>query len=373
MKEKHYSDVIDAAVQCISKFGNDHFITHFILCFGSCRMLSHAKEMTIKEQFLSKIKKYEIRSAILTILGFQRSNVKTKEEVKQRHLRAQKVVDHKVIDVISSEDSDLFYTSLQNPEGQPTAEQSYIFLTQKLSEKELTLLKSRNKNYLDTFSWYRYPSIFDSAMKIIEQSSDPESIYSESIGYRKTIPLMQRFGFFIQSNNKNDGLTSTRDRREWKHRSRETSQKESESNDKNDGMASARDRREREHRSRKNTQKKSESNDKDDGMASTIDRRESEPRSRETSQKKPESDDMDDRTNLAKVRREWQPRSWEIFQMKPPLRSPLFLFQEKNHGSASNWYFTRKQKAEIMNRLTIDEDAGNGVFVFRKSNLPEEA
>ena len=130
------------------------------------------------------MRRYGIRSAILTILEFWRIDLETKEAVKQRHLEARKNQ--------LSEDLELFYTSLQNPDRQPKAEKAYIFSTKKLTEEELTLLENRNREYLNTFLSYRsdrLPANFDDKMKEIKESSDPESIFSYSYGYRETIFL----------------------------------------------------------------------------------------------------------------------------------------------------------------------------------------
>ena len=132
------------------------------------------------------MRRYGIRSAILTILEFWRIDLETKEAVKQRHLEARKNQ--------LSEDLELFYTSLQNPDRQPKAERAYryIFSTKKLTEEELTLLENRNREYLNTFLSYRsdrLPANFDDKMKEIKESSDPESIFSYNYGYRESFCL----------------------------------------------------------------------------------------------------------------------------------------------------------------------------------------
>ena len=144
------------------------------------------------------MRRYGIRSAILTILDFWPVHLKTKEAVIQKYLEVfknqLKKENGKNVSVkrILSQDLELLYNSLQNPERQPKTEYANIFWTQKLTKEELTLLENKNQDYLNTFSRYEsgmHPSYFDGDMKEIEKSSDPESIFSWSCGYRTTIVL----------------------------------------------------------------------------------------------------------------------------------------------------------------------------------------
>ena len=168
-------------------------------------------ERTLKEIFLSKMRGYGIRSATLTILHFRRENLKTKEAVKQRHLTATKnQLEHEMlwkhygqsvfVELLLSEDLELFYTNLQNPERQPKSDQKFVhaclFLTQKLTEEEQTLLENKNRDFLNAFYSYGSDGVphghrydFSIDMKAIEKSSDPESIFSCSCGHRHTIDL----------------------------------------------------------------------------------------------------------------------------------------------------------------------------------------
>ena len=165
-----------------------------------------------------------IRSAILTILNFERYNLISKEAVKQEHLTARKNQLEKAngknvaVRRIISEDLELFYTSLENPAHQPKEEYVDIFLTKQLTEEELTLLENRNRDFLNTF-WMYGPGMscynIDKDMKKIvrpneieafsdtssEASSEasieasidpdsvPESIFYHSIGVRDTTTL----------------------------------------------------------------------------------------------------------------------------------------------------------------------------------------
>ena len=142
------------------------------------------------------MRRYGIRSAILTMLHFWRDSLKTREAVIQQHVDARKVQlkkeNEKNITVkrILSEDLESLYS--HNPKCQPEAEHAYIFLTKKLTDEETTLLEKRNRDYLKMFSYYRsdpHPHYFDNSMKEIRKSSDPESIFSRSYGFRITLAL----------------------------------------------------------------------------------------------------------------------------------------------------------------------------------------
>ena len=93
------------------------------------------------ELFLSKMRRYGIRSAILTIVDYRGYNLITKEAVIQRHLEASvyQLKKHNgknvIVQRILSEDLELFYTSLQNPESQPKKDFSLIFWTKNSLKK----------------------------------------------------------------------------------------------------------------------------------------------------------------------------------------------------------------------------------------------
>ena len=102
-------------------------------------------------------------------------------------------IGYRFVERLLSEDLESFYASLQNPKHVPKEETANIFWTPKLSEEELTLLRSRNSDYLNTFYWYqpdaKRSDDFENDMKQIEKSSDPESIFSHSFGNRWTSRL----------------------------------------------------------------------------------------------------------------------------------------------------------------------------------------
>ena len=144
------------------------------------------------------MRRYGIRSAILTILHFERVELQTKEVIQKHHdaplfqLLKDIGVGHRrrLSFERISDDLELLYTSLQNSERQPKAERVFIFSSKKLTEEELTLLENRDEDFLNAFPSYRsHPSVFENHIKKIGKSSDPDSIFTWLSGNRKTIAL----------------------------------------------------------------------------------------------------------------------------------------------------------------------------------------
>ena len=125
----------------------------------------------------------------------RRGNLITKEEVKQKYCDAHKAELKKDkrarIRRSLNDDLEYFYASLQNPESKPKAEDSYSFLTQKLTEEDLRLVHEKNQDYSNTFSDYYLlgPGKFADDVKKMKKSSDPESKFSYSSCHRLTSAL----------------------------------------------------------------------------------------------------------------------------------------------------------------------------------------
>ena len=161
------------------------------------------------------MRKYGKISAILTILDFGRLSLKAKERVKQGEIvvRFHEWNERMWSNELISDDLESFYQSTKSGfesklftsipgtttpmeqylEGVPKEETANIFLTQQLTEEELRLLKSRNNDYLNMFYWYR-PDVkrsidFVNDIEEIGRSSDPEVIFSHSVGNRWTLAV----------------------------------------------------------------------------------------------------------------------------------------------------------------------------------------
>ena len=86
----NYINTIDAGVKVISGFQQDNMITHFIYCGLLTNMISvivpcpvnirHFTRDRLEDIFQSKMRKYGIKSAILTTLNILREKLITKEK-----------------------------------------------------------------------------------------------------------------------------------------------------------------------------------------------------------------------------------------------------------------------------------------------------
>ena len=123
--------------------------------------------------------KYGIRSAILTMLYLRRDHLETKEEVKQHNLGVRKA-------------------QLKKEKGETSVDfTTRNHYSEKLSIKLLLSddLESFYTNYLFTFGSYKFDSFdtfidrFVEDIKKFKESSDLESIFSNSYGGRLTTTL----------------------------------------------------------------------------------------------------------------------------------------------------------------------------------------
>ena len=76
-------DIIDAAAKFISDFGKDDLMPHFIYC-GIHYIYPEERREKLKKMILTKMRKYEIQSSILTMIRMERFNLVTKETVKKQ-------------------------------------------------------------------------------------------------------------------------------------------------------------------------------------------------------------------------------------------------------------------------------------------------
>ena len=80
-KETNDLDIFDAGVKSILDFGKDDLMPHFIYC-GYYYLRKERREK-LKEIILTKMRKYDIQSSILTMLYMRRWKLVTKEKVKK--------------------------------------------------------------------------------------------------------------------------------------------------------------------------------------------------------------------------------------------------------------------------------------------------
>ena len=147
------------------------------------------------------MRKYEIQSSILTMLGMQRFNLVTKEKVKKvydgklkndqqmRSSEVQRWMTYSTEDYKGSINDDLeeFLINLRN-QKEVKEEQVCSFFTPKLTNAELNLVQEGDEEhlmtYFDTFSGLN-PDVDVEEM----QKSDSKSKYVHASCWRLTIPL----------------------------------------------------------------------------------------------------------------------------------------------------------------------------------------
>ena len=158
MKEIVDEDVIDSALLYASTTCSNSMITHFIYAGDYYKYdedEDHHKK--IKDFILTKMKKYGLKSAMLTMVSMSRSFVITKEHMKNCYKGTLSFQGNYATSV--NDDIDCFFTELQSyaaKDGDTFREVKWTFFIPKLTPTELQLLKSRNIDFLRSFAEYHY-------------------------------------------------------------------------------------------------------------------------------------------------------------------------------------------------------------------------
>ena len=189
-KEINDLDIFDAGVKSISdfekRFGKDDLIPHFIYCGYHYYFWERNK---LKEIILTKMRKYEIQSSILTMLGMVRWKLVTKEKVKKAYEgKLKNDQDWDFYEGSINDDLERFFINLQNQE-EVTDELVQSFFTPKLTNEELKLVQEGNEEHLNTYSDYevygKNPDVNVEEMK----KSNSKSKYVHVHCRRKTFSL----------------------------------------------------------------------------------------------------------------------------------------------------------------------------------------
>ena len=154
---------------------------HFIYC-GRYYIWNGEK---LQEMFLTKMKKYGIQSAVLTMCGIARRNLITKEKTKMAYegnLKNDK--DWKHYNGSMNDDLELLFENLQLKE-EVEFEGVMSFFLPKLTNDELKLAEEKNLEYLQSFMRRMNADVDIEEMK----KSNSKSKYSYCYCYRETIPL----------------------------------------------------------------------------------------------------------------------------------------------------------------------------------------
>ena len=156
---------------------------HFIYC-GEYYVYEEEK---LKLMILTKMRKYEIQSSIVTMLHMWRLNLVTKEKVKKAYKgKLKNDFDWEDYEGSINDDLEAFFINLRNQkEGE---KELYSFFTSKLTNEELKLVQEGNEEHLNTYLDYlndKNPDVDVEEMK----KSDSKSKYVHGRCWRRTIPL----------------------------------------------------------------------------------------------------------------------------------------------------------------------------------------
>ena len=197
LKEINDIKIIDDAVKLIAQSGQNDSLTHFIYCGesyfedilplfwgGSNNSITTKK---FKEIILSKMIKYRIGSAVLTMLLMQRQNLITKEKAKlysenKSHLKDESLTKKNEFNGSINDDLEAFVTNFSN--SNVKEEMVWSFFTPKLSKKELKLVEMGDKEHLKTY-WKINPDVKVEVMK----KSDSKDKYVKAECRRVTMYL----------------------------------------------------------------------------------------------------------------------------------------------------------------------------------------
>ena len=187
IKEKNDLEVFDAGVKSVSEFGNDDLMPHFIYC-GDHYLSTKESLNRLKEIFLTKMEKYGIRLAILTMLIMRRWKLLTKEKVKMAYEgKLKNDEEWKFYEQSIHDDLETFFEKLQHQKEVKNEAVGSFFLP-KLTEDELKLVKQKDELHLATYSRHYWGGNPDVPVEEMNKS-DSKSKYVHGRCFRWTIHL----------------------------------------------------------------------------------------------------------------------------------------------------------------------------------------
>ena len=180
-------DIFDDGVKSISDFGKDDLMPHLIYC-GFHYLYPKERREKLKEIISRKMRKYGIKSSILTMLYMARLNLVTQEKVKKAaegKLKNERYWKHYKGSI--NDDLESFLISLRN-KNEIKPEIVLSFFLPKLTNEELNLVQGGNEEHLNTYEYHsagRNPDVDIEEMT----KSDSKSKYVHTDCLRGTILL----------------------------------------------------------------------------------------------------------------------------------------------------------------------------------------
>ena len=161
--------MIDSALRKNSKKLETHFVfaSHYY----------HFREDTIRSFILDGMKKYKIKSVMVTIIDMWRSNLITKEKMED-FCKGKESEKNSVNDDLES-----FFEDLRL--GKQPLEFCRTYFLPKLTKEELKAVERKDPTYLETFGISRFADVPEAEMMLSE--SDSKFVYA--FGWRKTFTI----------------------------------------------------------------------------------------------------------------------------------------------------------------------------------------
>ena len=162
-------------MKSLSEFESDDLMPLFIYCG-----VHYFTKMDLLKHWLRKnMSKYGIKSSVVTMLHPLRWNLVTKEKAKaasEGKLINEKEWKNKKLSV--NDDLEVFLSILQNKEIKDEKTQS--FLTEKLTNEELNLVKERNQDHLNSYMYHYFGRSADVSAKEMKKSNSTSKYVNAS-------------------------------------------------------------------------------------------------------------------------------------------------------------------------------------------------
>ena len=172
MKEHFDKEAIDSTFRKITENETKELKTHFV--FAGRYYINY--QARLRSSILEEMKKYKIRSVMVTSIYMWRSNLITKEAM-EKYCKGEE--DEKVS---VTDDLELFFKDLRL--GNKPDKEALNYFLPKLTEEEMVLVKKKDKSYLKTFHWPD-PDVEEAEINLFESDSK----FVRGLGYRETFTI----------------------------------------------------------------------------------------------------------------------------------------------------------------------------------------
>ena len=169
--------VIGSALRKSSKKKTKRLETHLV--FASDYYYFH--EDTMRSFILDGMKKYKIKSVMVTIIYWRRWRLITKEAM-ENYCKGKEIQKNSVNDDLESLFEDLRL-------GKQPLERVWTYFLPKLTEEELEAVERKDPTYLETFELAGNPDVDEADMEL----SESDSKFVQAFGWRSTFTINNPF------------------------------------------------------------------------------------------------------------------------------------------------------------------------------------